>query len=91
MRCVLTTNELPATLEVLQPWIIEFDPDAHGVQMLRVRLYGIHRTGMYDQPYYGIWVICTNVSPDYIPQFLGDRAGRTGKIERKGDLIFEAR
>lgn len=87
----LTTNELPATLESLQPHTIEFEPDEHGVPLLRIKLFGIHRTGLYDEPYYGIWVVCTNVSPDYLPQFSGDRAGRAGKIERKGDSIFEAR
>lgn len=87
-----TTNALPATLEVLQPWIIELAPDANGIPLLRIRLYGIHRTGMYyDQPYYAIWVICTNVPAGYTPQFSGDWAGRRGAIERKGNLIFEAR
>lgn len=87
----LTTNELSATLEALQPWRIELEPDENHVPLLRIILYGIHRTGAYDQPYFGIWVVCTNVPADYVPKFTGDRAGRSGEIERKGNLIFEAR
>jgi hypothetical protein len=87
----LTTNELSPTLEALQPWRIQFEPDEHGVPMIRIRLFGIHRTGTYDEPYYGIWVVCTNASLGYVPQFSGDWAGWTGKIERKGNSIFEAR
>ena len=88
------TNELPATLEVLKPRSIELEPDERGIPLLRIKLYGIHRTGaVYDQPYFGIWVITTNVPSDYVPQFPRDRdwAGRRGLIEREGKLIFEAR
>jgi hypothetical protein len=87
----LTTNELPATLEALQPWRIELEPDENHVPLLRIILYGIHRTGTYDQPYFGIWVACTNVPANYVPKFSGDWAGRRGEIERKGNSIFEAR
>ena len=85
------TNSLPPALEILQPWRIEFKLDNNGIPTLRLRLYGIHRTGMYDEPYYGIWVICTNVSPDYVPVIGQHESGMRGLIERKGSAIFEVR
>ncbi len=85
------TNALPSALEALQPWRIQFYPDGNGVYELRLKLYGIHRTGTYSQPYYAIWVICTNVPANYVPLVSGDEAGMMRQIERKGDLIFEVR
>jgi hypothetical protein len=85
------TNALPSALEALQPWRIQFYPDGNGVYELRLKLYGIHRTGTYSEPYYAIWVICTNVPANYVPSVKGDEAGMTKQIERKGDLIFEVR
>ncbi len=85
------TNPLPTTLEILQPWRIQYLRDSNNIPILSLRLYGIHRTGMYSEPYYAIWVICTNVSTNYVPSMVGDGPGRRGIIERKGDLIFEVR
>lgn len=44
----LSTNELPATLDTLQPWIIYLEPDANGIPVMRMHLFGVHRTGTYD-------------------------------------------
>jgi hypothetical protein len=85
------TNALPSALEALRPWRIQFYPDGNGVLDLRLKLYGIHRTGTYSEPYYAIWVICTNVPANYIPLVKGDEAGMIKQIERKGNLIFEVR
>lgn len=86
-----STNSLPLVLETLQPWRIQYLKDSNNIPILSLRLYGIHRTGMYSEPYYAIWVICTNVSTNYIPAMVGDGPGRRGLIERKGDSIFEVR
>jgi hypothetical protein len=86
-----TTNPLPPVLELLQPWRIQCWRDSNNIPILRLKLYGIHRTGRYSEPYYAIWVVCTNVPPNYVPQLTGDSAGRIGKIEPKGNLIFEVR
>lgn len=86
----LTTN-VPAIFNTLQPWTIDYDPDESGIPVLRIKLFGMRRTGRCAQPYYGIWVVCSNVPTGYVPQFSGDMDGRRGLIERKGDLIFEVR
>jgi len=86
-----STNQLPPTLETLQPWRIQYLRDSNNIPILSLRLYGIHRTGTYSEPYYAIWIICTNVSTNYIPAMVGDGPGRRGIIERKGDSIFEVR
>jgi hypothetical protein len=85
------TNPLPSSLETLQPWRIQYLRDSNNIPILSLRLYGIHRTGTYSEPYYAIWIVCTNVSTNYIPSMVGDGPGRRGIIERKGDLIFEVR
>jgi len=85
------TNPLPSALETLQPWRIQYLRDSNNIPILSLRLYGIHRTGSYSEPYYAIWVICTNVSTNYVPAMVGDGPGRRGIIERKGDAIFEVR
>jgi len=85
-----STNSLPQTIELLQPWLLETTKDQNGFPVFQVILSGGHRTGTYDAPYYGIWVVCTN-RPDYAPVFDFHFRGIQGIIERKGDAVFEAR
>jgi hypothetical protein len=86
----LTTNSLPPTIDLLQPMFIRKENDKNGVSIFQIQLHGIHRTGTFDEPYYGIFVVCTNRS-DYVPEFGFRFRGSQGIIERKGDLIFEVR
>jgi len=82
----ISTNSLPPIIETLQPMYLRTTSDQNGVHFLEIVLHGIGRTGTYAEPYYGILVVCTN-RPDYVPTFWGG----IKTIERKGDLIFEAR
>jgi hypothetical protein len=85
-----STNTLPKTIELLQPMFLETTKDQNGVPIFQVVLSCGHRTGTYEAPYYGIWVVCTN-RPDYVPTFGFHFRGAEGIVERKGDSIFEAR
>lgn len=85
------TNPIPAVLEKLKPWDIRLQTNGNHVPIMQVRLAGIHRTGWYDQPYLGIWVVCTNTSTDYTPPIERRDHGMRGLIERKGDFVFEVR
>jgi hypothetical protein len=85
------TNPIPAVLEKLRPWDIRLQTNGNHIPVMQVRLAGMHRTGSYDQPYYGIWVVCTNTSTDYIPPIERRGHGMRGLIERKGEFIFEAK
>lgn len=85
------TNPIPAVLEKLSPWDIRLQTNGNHIPIVQIRLAGIHRTGGYDQPYYGIWVVCTNISKDYAPPIERRGHGMRGVIERKGDFIFEVR
>ena len=87
----LTTNDLSATLDALKPLAIYFLHDAKGVPLLDIHMSGNNNTGTYPQPDYEVWVIYSNVPPNYVPTFSRDQAGRRSLIERKGDLIFEVR
>jgi hypothetical protein len=83
-----TTNSLPPTLGRLQPRWISLNADSDRVPILKVHLYGVGRTGTYPEPYYGIWVVCTNL-PDYTPVIQSRGQGMRGLITRKGPMIFE--
>jgi hypothetical protein len=85
-----STNSLPQLIELLQPMFLGKTKDQNGVPIFQVILSAGHRTGTYDAPYYGIWVICTNRT-DYVPTFGFKFRGAQGIIERHGDFIFEAR
>ena len=85
-----STNTLPKTIELLQPMFLTITKDQNGVPIFQVTLSCGHRTGTYDAPYYGIWVVCTNL-PDYFPTFGFNFRGAPRITERKGDSIFEAR
>jgi hypothetical protein len=78
-------------LSKLQPREIYLAPTPDGIPIMRIQLFGRHRTGSFDSPYFGIWVICTNVPTNYILSIDLPKHGMTKIIERKGDLIFEVR
>jgi len=84
-------KSLSPVLFKLQPREIYMSPNPDGVPVMRVQLFGVHRTGYFDAPYFGIWVICTNVSTNYIPPIDQHKHGMAGEIERKGASIFEVR
>ncbi len=87
----LATNALPPALEILQPRQIQLEQGSNGIRTIRLQLFGMHRTGMYDEPYFGIWVVCTNIPPNYLPVIEWREHGMRGLIGRKDHAIFEVR
>jgi hypothetical protein len=84
------TNSLPQALQKLGPRAIRLEANKVGVPIMKVQLAGVHRTGYYDAPYYGIWIVCTNL-PDYVPIIESHEHGMRGLVTRKGNLVFEVR
>jgi len=84
-------KSLSPVLSKLQPREIYMSPNPDGFPVMRLQLFGVHRTGYFDAPYFGIWVVCTNRPSNYIPPIDLHKHGMAGEIERKGDLIFEVR
>lgn len=86
----IATNSLPQPIEMLQPMFLDIAKDQNGIPIFQVTLSCGHRTGMYDAPYYAIWIVATN-RPDYVPVFGFRFRGAQGLVEKKGNAIFEAR
>ena len=82
---------LPLTLAKLKPKTIRMRIHK-GEPVMQVQLFGVHRTGTYDEPYYGVWVVCTtNVSEKFLsPPDLWEH-GMRSLVDRKGTAVFEVR
>jgi hypothetical protein len=78
-------SALPPSLATLEPHEITLDPGATNV--VQIELFGLHRTGGTDTPYYSLWFVCGNVPTNYTPVLTGGPARTISKIE---DGIFEA-
>jgi hypothetical protein len=79
-------GHLPTALATLQPREIESDTITNGPAIVRIKLFGMRRTGMRDIPYYGLWVVCGGSSHDYVPRLTG---GPGRAIKKVADGIFE--
>ena len=69
------TNALPGTLASLKPWSVEFDPlamlrafKAAEVEVVRIKVFGLHRSGAHCIPYYGLEVVPTTGQKAYRPK-----------------------
>ena len=63
----LDLGPLPPAISNLQPHEVQFDFDTN-FPVVRIQLFGMHRTGMWDFPYYGLWVVCSSTNKEYIPK-----------------------
>lgn len=77
-------SALPPSLATLEPHEITLDPSATNV--VQIELFGLHRTGGTDTPYYGLWFVCGNVPTNYTPVLTGGPARTLSKLE---DGLFE--
>lgn len=84
-----SASHLPPSIAALKPREVLAYADQNGVPIVRIKLFGIHSTGGRSIPYYGLWVVCTPVSSNYIPKF--DFGGNTvtGEILRITNSVFE--
>jgi hypothetical protein len=63
----IDAGPLPSVIASLQPSEVEFDWPANGATVVKIKLFGIHRTGLWDTPRYGLWVVCASTNRDYMP------------------------
>jgi hypothetical protein len=82
---------LSAPLAALQLREIVLLPNSAGVPVMRLSMAGVHRTGNWDSPYYGVWVVCTNAPADYIPPVDSASAGMRGEVRKVADRVYEVR
>jgi len=74
------TNGLPATVAALKPMSVQYYPtkflrelkegrftDPPNVQLVRIRLFGMHSTGVHSTPYFGLEIVGGPGSKDYAP------------------------
>ncbi len=80
---------LPPAVAALQPHFIEFQVSAAGPTVVPMQLFGMHRTGMWDIPYYGIWVVCGPAPSDYTPT-RSDGQGPAHTFIQIAPGVFEA-
>jgi hypothetical protein len=83
------TNGLPPVFVQLKPQQIRAYPDSDGTLLVRMKFFGAHPTGMRGIPYYGLWIVCSSNSDNYVPEL--DFGGNTvsGKINLITNSIFE--
>jgi hypothetical protein len=67
----LDYGPLPAPLATLQPRTVEFDVVTNDLTVVKIELFGMHRTGAWDVPYYGIYVVCGVAPLRYQPAVEG--------------------
>lgn len=77
---------LPPSLALLVPHVIEFDVATNRPTIVKMMLFGMHRTGGPDIPYYGLWVVCGETRRDYTPS-ITEGPGRV--INKVADAVFE--
>jgi hypothetical protein len=56
------TNGLPAAVAALKPMLVEYQPE---LGCIRVRIFGMHRTGGHSTPYFGLEVDTSTNSAGY--------------------------
>lgn len=78
---------LPRSIAGLEPREITFEVSTNAPPVVRIKLFGHHRTGGQDVPYYGLWVVCGSAPPDYVPPITEGPARNVARITNE---IFEA-
>ena len=79
--------QLPGSIAALEPREIEFDMATNAPTVVRVKIFGTGRSGRTDVPYYGLWLVATSASPDYVPPIT---EGPARVVSRITNEIFEA-
>jgi hypothetical protein len=77
---------LPPTVASLRPKEVEFIVPTNGPIVVRIKLFGMGRSGMRDIPYYGLWVVCGTTPNDFVPS-IDERPH--GGINKLADSVFE--
>jgi hypothetical protein len=80
-------GKLPGSIASLEPREIMFEVCTNAPAVVRIKLFGMHRTGGSDVPYYGLWVVCGRAPPGYVPPIT---EGPARKVARITNEIFEA-
>ena len=83
----IDAGPLPTVIASLQPSEVEFDWPANGATVVKIKLFGIHRTGLWDTPRYGLWVVCASTNRDYMP---APDPPYYKDVNKVADSIFEA-
>lgn len=78
-------DPLPPSMAALQPREVDFSVATKAPTIVSIKLFGTHRTGAHDIPYYGFVVVCGDVPRDYIPAI--PRPGRV--LSKVTDGVFE--
>lgn len=76
---------LPPAISNLQPRQVEFDYDGKS-SIVQIELFGMHRTGGWDTPYYGLYVAYGFTNDDYVPSITD---GPWKHINKIANSVFE--
>ncbi len=77
---------LPPAVAYLKPQDIEFDVPKRGPTVVRIKLFGMGRTGTWDISYYALLVVFGSTNKDYVPSVNWPANRRINKV---ADSIFE--
>jgi hypothetical protein len=82
-------TNIPPAITQLKPREVRVYADTNVPVIARLKFFGAHSTGSRGVPYYGIWIVCSPVSSNFIPTLDFSGATVMGKIEKLSDSIFE--
>jgi hypothetical protein len=84
-----STNEFAPVFAKLKPREVKAYPDTNGVIIMRMKFFGMHSTGSRGTPYYGLWIVCSSNSDNYVPKLDFGENTMTGVISPITNSIFE--
>jgi hypothetical protein len=83
------TNEFAPVFAKLKPWQVKAYPTIDGTMIMRMKFFGMHSTGNRGTPYYGLWIVCSSNSDNYVPKLDFGENTMTGIISPITNSIFE--
>ncbi len=75
---------LPPAVAALKPREIRFYPGKQDVAVMHIRLFGMHSTGGYSTPYFGLEVVCGTGAERYRP-----KQGKSGGVSGNSHSTYK--
>jgi hypothetical protein len=86
-----STNTLPASLAALKPWYVDYEShQSPKVELVRIKVFGMHSTGGHSTPYLGVEVVTGPGSGDYLPKPVEAASGNAHtRFSKMAEGIYE--
>ena len=86
-----STNTLPTSIAALKPWYVDYESyKSPKVEVIRIKVFGIHSTSGHSIPYLGLEVVTGPGSRDYLPKPVEAVSGNAhAKYNKVAEDIYE--